>query len=33
MFRCCTDGYGLVGNIGDVWTIGQDDSGSLFQPR
>ena len=24
-FRCCTKGHGLVGNIGDRWTVGLDD--------
>jgi len=31
-FRCCTEGHGLVGNIGDMWVVGQDDCGGLFQP-
>ena len=31
-FRCCTEGYGLVGNIGGRWAVGPDDLGSLFQP-
>jgi len=30
--RCCTEGHGLVGNIGDRWTVGLDDLGDLFQP-
>ena len=32
MFRCCTEGHGLVGNIGGRWTVGLDDLGGLFQP-
>ena len=32
MFRCCTEGFGLVGNIGERWTVGLDDLGGLFQP-
>ena len=31
-FRCCTEGHGLMGNIRDRQTVGQDDLGSLFQP-
>ena len=31
-FRCCTEGCGLVGNIGGRWTVGVDDLGGLFQP-
>ena len=31
-FRCCTNGGGLVGNIGGRWTVGLDDLGGLFQP-
>ena len=31
-FRCCTEGHGLVGAIGDRWTLGLDDLGGLFQP-
>jgi len=31
MFRC-TEGHGLVGNVGDRWTVGMDDLGGLFQP-
>jgi len=27
--RCCTEGCGLVGTIGDRWTVALDD---LFQP-
>ena len=23
-FRCCTEGHGLVGNIGDRWMAGLD---------
>jgi len=22
VFRCCTEGHSLVGNIGDRWTVG-----------
>jgi len=29
-FRCCTEGHGLVGNIGNI-TVGLDDLGSLSQ--
>ena len=32
MLRCCTEGHGLVGNIGGRWMIGMDDLGGLFQP-
>ncbi len=32
MFRCCTEGHGLVRNIGDRWIFGVDDLGGLFQP-
>ena len=32
MFRCCTEGHGLVGNIGDRWMVGLDDHRGLFQP-
>ena len=31
-FRCCTEGCGLVGNIGGRWTVGLDDLRGLFQP-
>ena len=31
MFRC-TEGYGLVGNIGGRWTVGLDDLEDLFNP-
>ena len=31
-FRCCIEGHGLVGNIGDIWTVGLNDLGGLFQP-
>ena len=31
-FGCCTEGYGLVGNIGDRWTVGLDDLRGLFKP-
>ena len=27
-----TEGYGLVGNIGDRWKVGLDDLRGLFQP-
>ena len=27
--RCCTEGHGLVENIGDLWTAGLDDLGGL----
>jgi len=30
MFRCCTEGQVLVGNIGDRWTVELDDLGGLF---
>ena len=33
MFRCCTEGHGLVGNTGDRRTAGLRDLGGLFQPR
>ena len=32
-FRCCTEGHGLMGNIGDRWTVGLDDLGGLFNLR
>ena len=32
MFRCCVEGRGLVGNIGDRWKVGLDDLVGLFQP-
>ena len=31
LFRCCTEGDGLVGNIGGRWMVGLDDLGGLFQ--
>ena len=31
-FRCCTEGYDLVGHISDKWMIGLDDLRGLFQP-
>ena len=31
-FRCCTEGHGLVGNIGNRWTVELDDLGGVFQP-
>ena len=31
-FRCCTNGHGLVGNIGDRWIVGLDDLGGRVQP-
>ena len=30
--RCCTEGHGLVGSIGDRWMVGLDDLRGLFQP-
>ena len=30
-FRC-TEGHGLVGDIGDRWMVGLDDLRGLFQP-
>ena len=30
-FRCCSEGHGLVGNIGDRWTVGLNDLRGLFQ--
>jgi len=30
-FRYCTEGPGLVGNVGDRWMVGVDDLGGLFQ--
>ena len=30
--RCCTEGHGLVGNIGDRQTVGLCDLRGLFQP-
>jgi len=30
MFKCCTEGYGLVGNIRDKQAVGLDDLGGLF---
>ena len=32
MFRCCTEGRGLVGNTDDRWTVGLNDLGGLYQP-
>jgi len=32
-FTCCTERHGLVGDIGDRWTVGPDDLRGLFQPR
>ena len=32
MFRCGTEGHGLVGNIGHGWTVGLVDLRGLFQP-
>ena len=29
-FRCCTEGHGLVGNIGDEGMVGLDDLVGLF---
>lgn len=31
MFRCCTEGHGLVGNDDDRWTIGPYDLVGLSQ--
>ena len=31
-FRHCTEGRVLLGNIGDMWTVGLDDLGGLFEP-
>ena len=31
-FRCCTEGHGLMGNIGGRWMVELDDLGGLFQP-
>ena len=31
-FRRCTEGHGLVGNIGDRWMVGLDSLEGLFQP-
>ena len=25
MLRCCTEGHGLVGSVGERWTVGLDD--------
>lgn len=30
-FRCCAEGHGLAGNIGDMWTAGLEDLRGLFQ--
>ena len=30
-FRC-TEGRGLVGNVGDRWMVRQDDIGGIYQP-
>jgi len=30
--RCCTEGRGLVGNVGDRWTVGLVDNRGPFQP-
>jgi len=32
MFRCCTEGYGLVRNIGDRWMDELNDLKGIFQP-
>ena len=32
MFRHCTEGHGLVGNVGDMCAVGLDDLRGLFQP-
>ena len=31
MFRCCTVGHGLVGNVGDRWMVGLDHLRGLYQ--
>ena len=31
-FRCCSEGHGLEGNIGDRRIVGLDDLGDIFQP-
>ena len=31
-FRCCMEGCGLVGNVGDRWMVRQDDIGGIYQP-
>ena len=31
MLGCCTEGHGLVGNIGGRRMVGLDDLGGLFQ--
>ena len=33
MFTSCSEGHGLVGNIGDRWRIGLYDLGGLLQPQ
>ena len=32
MYRCCSEGHSLVGNIGDRWMVGLDDLRGFFQP-
>ena len=32
VFRCCTEGHGSVGHIGDRWMVGEDHLGGLFHP-
>ena len=32
MFRCCTEGHGLVGNTGAKWMVELDDLRDLFRP-
>lgn len=32
LFRCGTEGCGLVGSTGGGWVVGLDDHGGLFQP-
>ena len=31
-FTCCTEGHGLVENVGDRWMVGLDDFRGLLQP-
>lgn len=32
LFRCGTEGHGLLGNIGGRWMVGLDDPGGRFLP-
>lgn len=32
IFKHCTEGRALVGNVGDRHTVGLDDLGGIFQP-